>query len=198
MAMRVLKLQAALHGSVWNASEAGRSLGVSYHSANRYLDFLEGTYLIRRLLPYARNIGKRLTRSPRVFWRDTGLLHRLWGLSNPEALRSHPQAGRSWEGFVIEQALASLALRGRNMQASFVRTQDGREIDLVLEGERSIWAIEVKASTRAHQEDLAALDRKAKLIGAGYRVLVTAQSGTQGGSGRWVTDLPGLLRILCD
>ena len=198
MTSRFLSMLAGLHGCIWNASEIGRGLGLGYHTVNRYLDFLEGTFLIRRLAPYSRNIGKRLARSPRVFWRDCGLLHSRWDLSSPEALRSHPQVGRSWEGFVIEQVLSFLSLKGLRWEASFLRTQDGRELDLVLEGEGLTWAIEVKASSQARSEDLAALQRKAGLIKAKKSILVTRQEGTHGGPDRWATDLRGLLEILAE
>ena len=82
---------AASHGAVWNGSEIGRSLGLTYHTVNGYLDYLEGAYLVRRLQPFSTNPGKRFIKAPRVFWRDTGLLHALWGVRGMRDLLSHPR-----------------------------------------------------------------------------------------------------------
>ena len=95
---RLLQMLAAWHGQTWNASRLGQSLGVSYHTINSYADYLEGAFLIRRLAPYHANIGKRLVKSPKVYWRDTGLLHALPGVTEPKSLstsRGSEQAGRA-------------------------------------------------------------------------------------------------------
>ncbi len=107
---RLLRMLAALHGQVWNASQVGQSLGLSYHTVNAYLDFLVGAFLIRRLPPYSGNIRKRLVKSPRVYWRDTGLLHALLNTPDDATLLGQPWVGASWEGFVIEQALGALVI----------------------------------------------------------------------------------------
>ena len=79
MTLRLMRMLAALNAQTWNASQVGQSLGLSYHTVNSYLDFLEGAFLIRRLAPYASNFGARLTKSPKLYWRDSGLLHALLG-----------------------------------------------------------------------------------------------------------------------
>jgi predicted AAA+ superfamily ATPase len=93
------------HGQVWNGSEIGASLGVSYHAARRYLDALSGAYVVRQLQPWFENVGKRVVKSPKVYVRDSGLLHSLLGIPDFPALQGHPKLGASWEGFVIEQTI---------------------------------------------------------------------------------------------
>src|SRR5437870_12804617 len=89
-------------GGLLNASYLANSLGVSHHTVRRYVEVLEQTYLVRVLPPYFRNVGKRLTRSPKVYLRDTGLLHHLLNISTSEELNMHPVRGSSWETFVLE------------------------------------------------------------------------------------------------
>jgi hypothetical protein len=194
--MRLFRTLASVHAQVWNASEAGRSLGLSYHTVEGYLDRLEGAFLVRRLPAYHADIRKRLVKSPKVYWRDTGVLHALLGLGAGEALAARPWAGASWEGFVIEQALGTLGARGQRHEAFFLRTKDGEEIDLVIETGGKRWAVETKLSARPSSEEFAALNRRADLIGADCRVLVSRLPGVHGGRGRWLTDLPGLLGLL--
>lgn len=97
---------AAAHGQAWNASQLGQGLGLSYHTVNGTLYFLTGAFLIRRLQPLHANVGKRLVKSPKVYWRDTGLLHALMNVSDRDTLLGQPWVGASWEGFVIEQIVA--------------------------------------------------------------------------------------------
>ncbi|MEW6688033.1 MAG: ATP-binding protein [Pseudomonadota bacterium] len=169
---RLMRMLAAVHGQVWNASALGQSLGLSYHTVNRYLDFLEGAFLARRLPPWSGRIAKRLVRSPKVYFRDSGLLHALLGIADRAALLHHPLAGASWEGFAIEQILGALAARGVEFEPFHLRTSDGREIDLLLRLGRSFAAIEIKLAARASPEDLARLERAADLVGASYRFVV--------------------------
>jgi len=194
--LRLFKMLAAVHGQVWNASEIGRSLGVSYHTVNGYLDYLEGAFQVRRLPAFSASIRKRLVRSPKVYWRDSGVLHALLGLPHAGRLLAQPWVGASWEGFVIEQAIGTIAVQGRTAEAFFLRTKDGEEIDLVLEvgGER--WAVEIKLTANPSPADLSRLDKHAELIGAGRRVLVSRMSGVHGGQGRFMADLPGFLSLL--
>jgi len=127
-------------GSLLNAAELGRSLGVDGKTVGRYLDLL----LVRRLPPLLANVGKRLVRSPKVLVRDSGLVHTLLGLGDADAVLGHPVAGASWEGFVIETLLA---VAPQGCQGWFYRTAAGAEIDLVLEwSPQRRWAIEVKRS----------------------------------------------------
>ena len=186
---RLMYMLAGVHGQIWNASNLGQSLGLSYHTINHYLDFLQGAYLLRRLSPWSAHLGKRLVKSPKIYLRDSGLLHALLGIADEEALLRHPAAGASWEGYVIEQLLAGLAALGLEAESSFLRTSDGREIDLVLGiGAESI-AIEIKLSSRPGPDDFASLDRAADLIDATQRYIVCRTAAPIVERGRGVLDL---------
>jgi uncharacterized protein len=179
--MRLSRMLAGVHGQTWNASQVGKSLGLSYHTVNTYLDFLEGAFLIRRLPPYHANIGKRLVKSPKVYWRDSGLLHALLGVGEAQALVDQPWVGASWEGFVIEQLLAALALQDRPAQPFYLRTSDQHEIDLVLEYQGRLAAVEIKLTASPGPDDLRRLHKAADLIGANRRVLVSQTRQTVAG-----------------
>lgn len=172
---RLFGLLAARHGQQWNASDVGRGLGLSYHTVNAYLDYLEGAFLVRRLPAYHANVGKQLIRRPKVYWRDTGLLHCLLGLSHRDDQITLPAAGASWEGHVIDQLLTALQQTGRRFDAWHLRTVDGREVDLVLRVDTKLWAVEIKLTTRPGSADMARLREAADLIGANRRFLVTRQ-----------------------
>lgn len=132
------------HGQLWNASTLAGSLGLTAPSVRHYLDILEGTFMVRVLQPYSANLGKRLVKSPKVYLRDSGLLHALLNLPNHSALLGHPVLGASWEGWVIEQILAQAPWGSR---PSFFRTASGNEIDLLLElPGGQLRAIEIKHS----------------------------------------------------
>ena len=127
-----------------NAAEFARSLGVDGKTVASYLDLLVDLLLVRRLEPWHSNAGKRLVKSPRVYVRDSGLVHTLLGLTTLEDVLGHPVAGASWEGFVIETLIAAAP---EETQANFYRTAAGAEIDLLLRSPRGdLWAIEVKRS----------------------------------------------------
>lgn len=117
-------------GGLLNASKLAGGLDVSAQTVNRYIDLLVDLLLIRRLSPLHGNIWKRLVKSPKVYVRDSGLVHALLGLANFDALAGHPVVGASWEGFVIENLLAAAPER---THASFYRTSAGAQIDLVLD-----------------------------------------------------------------
>jgi predicted AAA+ superfamily ATPase len=147
---RLWTMLAHLQGSPLNASQIARALEVSSQSVNRYIDLLCDLLLMRRLPPLHRNIGKRLVKSPKVYVRDSGLVHALLGIETLTQLSGHPVVGMSWEGFVIETLLAATPWR---TQASFYRTSAGAEIDLVLErGDGTLWAIEIKRGLSAKPE----------------------------------------------
>ncbi len=186
---RLMHMLAAVHGQVWNASNVGSSLGLSYHTVNRYLDFLEGAYLVRRLAPWSGRIAKRLVRSPKIYLRDSGLLHALLGVGSHEALLRHPLAGASWEGFAIEQMLGNLAARGADFEPFFLRTSDGREIDLLLRLGGTRVALEIKLAARASPDDLARLERAADLAGAEHRYIVCQTASPAANARRGVFDL---------
>ena len=129
-------------GGLWNAAALARSLAVDGKTIARYVDLLVDLLLVRRLPPYYANVRKRLAKSPKVYVRDSGIVHTLLRLDDAEGVLGHPIAGASWEGFVIETLLRAAPERA---QASFYRTASGVEIDLILElpGAR-VWAIEIK------------------------------------------------------
>ncbi len=142
---RFWRMLAHNHGQILNAMKLAGSLGVSGQTVARYLDLMVDLLLVRRLLPWESNEGKRLVRAPKVYVRDSGVLHALLGIRGLEDLLGHPVAGASWEGFVIENILNAVRFKH---SAHFYRTSAGAEIDLVLDGgPASRWAIEVKLST---------------------------------------------------
>jgi len=134
-----------LQGQLFNASQLGMSLGGASHTtATRYLDVLVDTMMVRRLQPHLANVGKRLVKSPKVYLRDSGVLHALLGLASVHDLQGHPIAGASWEGFVVEQVAAALP---PDAQLGFYRTAAGAELDLVIErGTRKV-GVEIKFSS---------------------------------------------------
>jgi predicted AAA+ superfamily ATPase len=142
---RLLTMLAHQHGGLLNASALGGSLGVSHHTVQRYLDVLDAIFLVRRLPPYFRNVGKRLTKASKVYLRDTGLLHHLLNISNASDLQNHPVRGASWEGFVIEDVLRRERIAKPLSQAYFWRTAAGAEADLLLDRGDARVAIEIKA-----------------------------------------------------
>ena len=190
---RLLQMLTAVHGQTWNASQIGQSLGLSYHTVNSYMDYLSGAFLIRRLPPYRPNIRKRLVKSPKIYWRDTGLLHAQLNVSDEQALLVQPWVGASWEGFVIEQAIGVLNSVGRPFEAFYFRTSDQHELDLVLELDNELWAIEVKLTTSPGPRDMNRLDKTADMIGATRRILVSQTKRTVGGTERASCNLPWLL-----
>lgn len=192
--LRLFRMLAALHGQTWNASQIGQSLGLSYHTVNSHLDYLEGAFLVRRLPPYHANVGKRLVKSPKVYWRDSGLLHALLGGASEEALLHQPWVGASFEGFVIEQVLTALAQRDVSAQAHFLRTSDQQEIDLLIEVGGDLWALEVKLTASPGVDDLRRLDRMAELVGAGRRVLISRTTEPVVSGRRTSCNLPWFLK----
>lgn len=142
---RLLTMLAHQHGNLLNASALGASLGVTHHTLLRHLDVLESIHLLRRLPPYFRNVGKRLTKSPKVYLRDSGLLHHLLGIGSAGELDNHPSRGASWEGFVIEDVIRREKLAHSSGEAYFWRTAAGAEVDLVLDRGHERIAIECKA-----------------------------------------------------
>lgn len=130
------------HGQTWNASELGRAFGVAHTTVQRYLDVLAETYMVRQLAPWFENISKRQVRAPRVYVRDSGILHQLLGIPDLRALESHPKIGASWEGFALERVLTHSG--ARTGEAFFWRTQGGAELDLLLVRGRTRLGFEFK------------------------------------------------------
>jgi predicted AAA+ superfamily ATPase len=170
---RLFKMLAAVNGQPWNASQLGQSLGLSYHTVNGYLEFLEQAFLIRRLPPWFANLGKRLVKSPRVYWRDSGLLHALLGLARGEDLLDKPWVGASWEGWVIEQLISAFTAQGVAVAPFWFRTQDQKEADLVLEFEGHRWAVEIKLTSLPKPEDMQELRAAGALMKADRIILVS-------------------------
>ena len=142
---RLWTMLAHLQGQTSNVSRLASSLGINVRTLNRYIDLLEDLLLLRRLQPWSGNVRKRLVRSPRLYLRDSGIVHAMLGLRTLEDVLSHPVAGPSWEGFVVENLLSVLPSW---IQPLHFRTQAGAEVDLVLEfGPTRCWAVEIKRST---------------------------------------------------
>jgi predicted AAA+ superfamily ATPase len=128
MLLRFWTMLAHYHGHIWNAAEPARSLGVSESTTRRYLDLLQGVFMVRQLPPWHANLKKRQVKSPKVYFRDSGLLHHLLGIRSPLELQMHPKAGASWEGYVIEEIVKAV----QPDEAYFWATHGGAELDLLL------------------------------------------------------------------
>jgi predicted AAA+ superfamily ATPase len=158
---RFWTMLAHFHAQTWNGAELARAIGVSEPTVRRYLDALTDALVVRQLQPWFANISKRQVRSPKVYVRDSGLLHRLLGIADADALSAHPKVGASWEGFVLEQLLA-MEVR----DPWFWSTHGGAELDLLVEVGGARVGVEIKrtdqprltASMRHAREDLE-LDR---------------------------------------
>ena len=139
---RLWRMLAHFHGQVWNATELGRSMDVSATAVNHYRDLLAGTFMIRVLPPWRKSLGKRLLKSPKVYLRDSGILHFLLGLEETQELPLHPRYGASWEGFALEQTLLAHGER----EAYFYGTRRGAELDLMLQRRARRWGFEFKCT----------------------------------------------------
>jgi len=137
---RCWTIVAHYHGQTWNAADAARTLGVSPAAVRHHLDLLTDAFMVRQLQPWHANLRKRQVKSPKVYVRDSGLLHRLLGIDTPKALMTHPKLGASWEGFVIEQVLAAEP----HDEAFFWGTHQGAEIDLILSRGGRLLGVECK------------------------------------------------------
>lgn len=137
---RLWMMLAHYHGNVWNASEVSRSLGEAHTTVKRHLDLLTGALVVRQLRPWHANMGKREVKSPKVYVRDSGILHRLLGIDSFRELEGHPKLGASWEGLVVEETVRVAGERN----TYFWATQAGAEIDLFVPSARSNIGIEAK------------------------------------------------------
>jgi predicted AAA+ superfamily ATPase len=126
---RFWTMLAHLHGQNWNAADLARSMGVKEDTARRYLDILTGSFMMRQLHPWFENVGKRVVKAPKVYFRDSGILHALLGLRNRRDILSHPKLGFSWEGYALEQIIRAA---GAEKEAFFYKTHAGAELDLLL------------------------------------------------------------------
>ncbi len=125
---RFWNMVAHYHGQIWNAAELARALAVNESTVRRYLDLMTGVFMVRQLPPWFENLGKRQVKAPKVYVRDSGLLHALLGVTNQRDLEHHPKVGASWEGYAVEEVLKAL----RPDEAYYWATHNGAEIDLVL------------------------------------------------------------------
>jgi predicted AAA+ superfamily ATPase len=140
---RLLTMCAHNQGQLFNSSKLGEALGVTYPTIRRYIDLMEQTFIIRSLPPFEKNIKKRLVKSPKIYVRDSGLLHRLLQVDDFNSLMGNPVFGASWEGFVVENIISSL----KDCKFSFYRSATGDELDLLIEGGNRMVAVECKASS---------------------------------------------------
>lgn len=155
----LLTMLAGQQGGLLNASALGRSLGVSYHTVERILHLVEGHFLVRRLLPYHANIGKRLVKSPKMYLRDSGMLHYLAGIPNAVALDRWAQRGASWEGFAIETLIALESMVHPSSRFWFHRTQSGSEVDLIVDRGQHRVGVEIKLALAVRPDDASGLLR---------------------------------------
>ena len=157
---RFWTMLAHYHGQIWNAAELARALGTKEDTARRYLDILCGAFVARQLSPWFQNVGKRLVKAPKVYLRDSGILHTLLGIDERLHLLSHPKLGTSWEGFALEQVIR---VASADRDAYYYRTHAGAELDLVLARRGTRYGFEFKhedaprvtKSMRIAMEDLA-------------------------------------------
>ena len=138
---QLLTLFAHYHGQTWNRDEVARSLGVDTKTVQRYLDVFAEAYLVRVITPFEKNVGKRIRRAPRIFFRDTGLLHTLLRIHTRSDLLTHDRGGASWEGFVVENIVRML---GCGDACYFWRTHGGDEIDLIVPRGDKLYGFECK------------------------------------------------------
>jgi predicted AAA+ superfamily ATPase len=156
--LRFWTMLAHYHGQTWNAAEPARSLSVSEPTVRRYLDILSGVFMVRQLPPWHANLKKRQVKAPKIYFRDTGLLHQLLGIRSEKELLSHPKCGASWEGYVIEETIKATAPD----EVYYWATHSGAEIDLVLIKNGRMLGVECKRidaprmtpSMRTAREDL--------------------------------------------
>ena len=165
---RFWRMLASIHGNLWNSESIARSMGLTHPTINRYLDLMEGAFLVRRLQPYFVNISKRLVKSPKIYLRDSGILHAFKDILQEKDMLDDPQVGASWEGFVIEQIIEAMQHILIDAHAFFYRTQQGTECDLIIEHNGKVKAaIEIKFSS-------------APQISKGFRITMTDTKAQQG------------------
>lgn len=139
---RFWRMLAHYHGQIFNASEIGKSLEVSDHTAQRYMDLLSGTFMIRQLRPWYYNTKKRIVKRPKIYFRDSGILHALLSLEEKKDVLLHPKLGASWEGFALEEVIKTIQLK--EDEAFFWGVHSAAQLDLVFEKKGNLYGIEVK------------------------------------------------------
>ena len=161
--LRLLKMLAASTANLFNSSQLGNSIGVSHTTIRNYMEFLNGSFLTFQLHPYFANISKRLTKSTKIFFNDTGILHNLLDTTSPQKLFVQPWLGSSWENFVINQIISTFKQKDYSFSSYFFRTSDGKEIDLIIETE-FLTSIEIKATPHVNINEIEYLKNTASLI----------------------------------
>ena len=154
---RLWAMMAHGSGGIWNASGFGAALGINYQTVNRYAELLEGSFLVRKLQPWHANIGKRLVKSPKLLFRDSGLLHHFLGVRDRRTLDVHPMRGHTWENFVVESLISRYGRELSGSRFGYWRTQAGAEVDLIVERGGIVVPIEVKLHTSPVLGDLRGL-----------------------------------------
>lgn len=139
---RFWQMLAHYHGQIFNASEIAKSLGVSDHTVQRYLDLLSGTFMVRQLRPWHYNTKKRIIKRPKIYFRDTGILHALFALENKKNVLTHPKLGASWEGFALEETVKAIGLKEN--ETFFWGVHAAAEVDLVFQRNGQLYGVEVK------------------------------------------------------
>ncbi len=137
---RFWRMLAHYHGQTWNSSEIAGSIGIAPNTAKAYLDALEQTYMVRRLLPWFENVGKRLVKAPKIYFRDSGLFHTLMGIQSHQDLLFHPKLRASWEGFVLEELLTTWNIQ----EAYYYSVHSGSELDLFFFANGKRIGVEIK------------------------------------------------------
>jgi uncharacterized protein len=178
---KLLRMLTTIQGSPLNYSNLGNSMGISGNTLQGYIDYLEHSFVIRRLPPYFVNVGKRLVKAPKFYFRDSGILHYLSNITEYDELISNILAGHSWEGYVIEQIIGRLA---GNVQAFYYRTQNGAEIDLcLLRGNEMVASFEIKlsnnpSSTKGNSEAI-------QDLGTIHNFIITPSSNDYKSNNQW-------------
>ena len=178
-----------VHGQLLNSSSLARSMELSTSAITNYLDILEGALLVRRLPPYFANVGKRLVRRPKLYVRDTGMLHRLAGLNDPSALELWPGRGGSFESLVVEELITQAANRLTAPRFYFYRTQAGAEVDLLIQDGPSLLPIEIKLGIDVGPRDTVGLRNCMSDLGLRRGFIVTRAAEARS-LGHGITTLP--------
>ena len=160
------------------------------------MEYLKGAFLVRQLQPYYANLKKRLVKSPKTYWCDSGLLHALHGITSMDNLLSQPWVGFSWEGFVIQQVLACLNNTSVGYTPYFLRTSDLHEIDLLLDLDGELWACELRLTSTPDSNVMTRLNQVADLVGANQRIVVSRTASSIANETNASLNLPDFLHKL--
>lgn len=178
---KLLRMLTTVQGAPLNYSNLGNSMGLSGNTIQGYIDYLEHSFVVRRLAPYFVNVGKRLVKSPKLYFRDAGVLHYLTNITEYDDLIAHNVAGASWEGYIIEQIMGRVA---GNVQGYYYRTQNGAEIDLCLvRGNEPVASFEIKLSNNpsASKGNTEAIQD----LGTNHNFIITPSAADYKSNARW-------------